>query len=399
MNPLIRSSFCLRRIVVPFAALFVTVVSAHAQTLTVLHTFTSRPDGLTPIGGVIMDGFGRLLGTTAQGGTGTQGTVFMIDTNGHETVLHSFVSRPDGLDPEAGLVIDEFNNLYGTTELGGSQGKGTIFRVTPGGLMEMVLHSFTCCPPLGKNPVSGLIFDASGNLYGTAQNGGDQAQDGTVFKLSPPGVLNVLTVLHVFNARAGDGRNPRGTLLFDHLGNLYGTTYQGGTHDQGTVFEIDNAGNYTVLHSFGSVFLEDGKWPRAGLIMDHSGNLLGTTSQGGGFNGGNVFMIDPSGNYTVLHNFGAPGDGQWPYGGLAIDANGNIYGTTVAGGAAQQGTVFKIDNAGNYSVLHSFNGSDGAAPAAGVIVGADGNLYGTTSQGGPGNGSATGGTVFKLSLH
>ena len=112
MKPLIRSSFCLRRIVVLFAALFVTVVSAHAQTLTVLHTFTSRPDGLTPIGGVIMDGFGRLLGTTAQGGTGTQGTVFMIDTNGHETVLHSFVSRPDGLDPEAGLVIDEFNNHY-----------------------------------------------------------------------------------------------------------------------------------------------------------------------------------------------------------------------------------------------------------------------------------------------
>src|SRR6266516_1223165 len=358
MNPLIRSSFCLRRIVVPFAALFVTVVSAHAQTLTVLHTFTSRPDGLTPIGGVIMDGFGRLLGTTAQGGTGTQGTVFMIDTNGHETVLHSFVSRPDGLDPEAGLVIDEFNNLYGTTELGGSQGKGTIFRVTPGGLMEMVLHSFTCCPPLGKNPVSGLIFDASGNLYGTAQNGGDQAQDGTVFKLSPPGVLNVLTVLHVFNAR-----------------------------------------NYTVIHSFGSVFLEDGKWPRAGLIMDHSGNLLGTTSQGGGFNGGNVFMIDPSGNYTVLHNFGAPGDGQWPYGGLAIDANGNIYGTTVAGGAAQQGTVFKIDNAGNYSVLHSFQLNDGVSPAAGVIVGPDGNLYGTCSQGGPGNGMGTGGTVFKLALH
>jgi uncharacterized repeat protein (TIGR03803 family) len=399
MNPLIRSSFCLRRIVVLFAALFAAVVSTHAQTLTVLHSFTSRPDGLTPIGGVIMDGFGRLLGTTAQGGTGTQGTVFMIDTNGHETVLHSFVSRPDGLDPEAGLVIDEFNNLYGTTELGGSQGKGTIFRVTPGGLMEMVLHSFTCCPPLGKNPVSGLIFDASGNLYGTAQNGGDQAQDGTVFKLSPPGVLNVLTVLHIFNARAGDGRNPRGTLLFDHLGNLYGTTYQGGTHDQGTVFEIDNAGNYTVLHSFGSVFLEDGKWPRAGLIMDHSGNLLGTTSQGGGFNGGNVFMIDPSGNYTVLHNFGAPGDGQWPYGGLAIDANGNIYGTTVAGGAAQQGTVFKIDNAGNYSVLHSFQLNDGVSPAAGVIVGPDGNLYGTCSQGGPGNGMGTGGTVFNLSLH
>src|SRR5436190_15571119 len=240
MNPLIRSSFCLRRIVVLFAALFVTVVSAHAQTLTVLHTFTSRPDGLTPIGGVIMDGSGRLLGTTAQGGTGTQGTVFMIDTNGQETVLHSFVNRPDGLDPEAGLVIDEFNNFFGTTELGGSQGKGTIFMVTPGGPTETVLHSFTCCPPLGKNSVSGLILDADDNLYGTAQNGGDQAQDGTVFKLRSPGILNQLTVLHVFNARAGDGRNPRGTLFFDPLWNVYGTTYQGGTQDQGTVFKIDN---------------------------------------------------------------------------------------------------------------------------------------------------------------
>jgi uncharacterized repeat protein (TIGR03803 family) len=398
MNPSIRSSFRLRRIVVLLAALFVTVLSIHAQTLTVLHTFTSRPDGLTPIGGVIMDPFGNLLGTTAQGGTGTQGTVFMIDTNGHETVLHSFVNRPDGLDPEAGLVIDEFNNLYGTTELGGSQGKGTIFMVTPGGLMETVLHSFTCCPPLGKNPVSGLIFDADGNLYGTAQNGGDQAQDGTVFKLTPSGTL---TALHVFNARAGDGRNPRGTLFFDQLGNLFGTTYQGGTHDQGTVFEIDSGGNYRVIYSFSGG--ADGKWPRAGVIMDQFGNLYGTTSNGGEFNGGTVFIIpaDGTGEF-VVHNFGAPGDGQWPYGGLAIDADGNLYGTTVAGGAAQQGTVFTIAPAGNnsfsYAVLHSFRLNDGVSPAAGVIVGADGNLYGTCSQGGPGNGMGTGGTVFKLSL-
>jgi uncharacterized repeat protein (TIGR03803 family) len=404
MNPLICSSFRLRRILVMLTAIFVTVVSTHAQTLTVLHTFTSRPDGLTPIGGVIMDGFGRLLGTTAQGGTGTQGTVFMIDASGNETVLHSFVNRPDGLDPEAGLVIDEFNNLYGTTELGGSQGKGTIFMVTPGGLMETVLHSFTCCPPLGKNPVAGLIFDAAGNLYGTAQNGGDQAQDGTVFKLGSPGVLNELTALHVFNARAGDGRNPRGRLFFDHLGNLYGTTYQGGTQDQGTVFEIDNAGNYRVLHSFSGG--ADGKWPRAGVIMDQFGNLWGTTSNGGAFNGGTVFIIpaDRTGEF-VVHDFGASGDGQWPYGGLAIDANGNLYGTTVSGGAfAQQGTVFTIapagDNSFSYAVLHSFNGNDGASPAAGVIVGPDGNLYGTCSQGGPGNGfHGTGGTVWKLSLH
>ena len=269
-----------------------------------------------------------------------------------------------------------------------------------------VLHNFTCCPPLGKNPVAGLVFDGAGNLYGTAQNGGDQAQDGTVFKLSPSGTL---TLLHEFNARSqvpspsglvGDGRNPRGTLLLDPSGNLYGTTYQGGTQDQGTVFKIDNAGNYSVIYSFGSFgFSDDGKWPTAGVIRDQFGNLFGTTSKGGRFNGGTVFQILPDGNQEfVVRDFGAPGDGQWPNGGLAIDANENLYGTTLSGGAAQQGTVFKIDNAGNYSVLHSFNGNDGESPAAGVIVGADGNLYGTCSQGGPGNGSGTGGTVFRLSL-
>src|SRR4030095_6672788 len=152
-----------------------------------------------------------------------------------------------------------------------------------GGLMETLLHSFTCCPPLGKNPVSGLIFDPSGNLYGTAQNGGEGGQNGTVFKLGPPGKLNELTVLHNFNVIAGDGRNPLGSLFFDPLRNLYGTTYQGGTHDRGTIFKIDKTGNYSVLHNFGSARLADGKWPRAGVIMDHSGNLLCTTSQGGAF--------------------------------------------------------------------------------------------------------------------
>jgi uncharacterized repeat protein (TIGR03803 family) len=398
MKPSICSSFCPRRTVVLLSALFVTVVSGHAQTLTVLHTFTSRPDGLTPIGGVVMDQSGNLYGTTAQGGTGTQGTVFKIDSSGNEMVLHSFVSRPDGLDPEAGLVIDSSGNLYGTTELGGSQGKGTVFKIDSSG-NETVLHSFLCCPPLGKNPVAGLIFDGAGNLYGTAQNGGEHGQNGTVFKLSPSGTL---TVLHDFNVIIGDGSDPRGTLLLDPAGNLYGTTYQGGTQNQGTVFLIDNVGQYFVLYSFGStVGLDDGKWPTAGVVRDQSGNLYGTCSQDGAFNGGTVFKIDTSGNYTVLHNFGAPGDdGQWPLGGLAIDANGNLYGTTVSGGAfAQQGTVFKIDNAGNYSVLHSFNGNDGSSPAAGVIVGADGNLYGTCSQGGAGNGfHGIGGTVFKLSL-
>jgi len=408
MNPLIRSSLCPRRTVVLLAVLFVTVVSAQAQTLTLLHTFTSRPDGLTPIGGVIQDQAGNLYGTTARGGTGTQGTVFKIDPSGHEMVLFNFASRPVGLDPEAGLVIDSSGNLYGTTELGGSQGKGTIFKIDPSG-HETVLHSFLCCPPLGKNPVASLILDGAGNLYGTALNGGDQAENGTVFKLSPSGTL---TVLHEFNGRnqvlslnptgfVSDGINPRGPLFLDGSGNLWGTTYQGGSNNKGTVFVISNTGQYFLFYNFGSSGGNaDGKWPAAGVILDPSRGVVGTCSNGGTHNGGTVFQIDGNAE-TVLHNFGAPGDGQWPLGGLAIDANGNLYGTTSSGGAGQlAGNVFKIDNAGNYSVLHSFNGSsDGAAPAAGVIVGADGSLYGTCSEGGPGNGFfGIGGTVFKLTL-
>jgi len=408
MNPLIRSSFCLRRLAVLLAALFVTLVSAHAQTLTLLHTFNSLPDGLTPIGGVIQDQAGNLYGTTARGGTGTQGTVFKIDTSGHETVLHSFVRRPGGLDPEAGLTIDNSGNLYGTTELGGTQGKGTIFKIDPSG-NHTVLHSFLCCPPLGKNPVASLILDGAGNLYGTALNGGDQAENGTVFKLSPDGTL---TVLHEFNGRnqvlsvnppgfVNDGINPRGPLFLDGSGNLWGTTYQGGSNNKGTVFTISPNGLYLVFYNFGSSGgNDDGQWPTAGVILDPSRFIVGTCSKGGTHNGGTVFQTDGT-SETVLHNFGGPNDGKWPLGGLAIDANGNLYGTTSSGGADQLGgTVFKIDNAGNYSVLHSFNGSsDGGVPAAGVLIGADGNLYGTCSKGGPGNGFfGIGGTVFKLSL-
>jgi uncharacterized repeat protein (TIGR03803 family) len=383
------SSRYLGPFVVLLAALCISLPSS-AQTLTVLHTFQSRPDGLTPVAAVIMDENDTLYGTTARGGMASQGTVYKLESNGDESVLHSFVRRPDGLGPEAGLVFDSAHNLYGTTEIGGSLGKGTIFKVEPDGT-ETILHDFSMNPALGANPVAGLIFDNSSNLYGTAQNGGDQAQDGTVFKLTPPGDL---IVLHAFNGRTGDGRNPMAKLFLDTAGNFYGTTYQGGTHNRGTVFEIDAGGTYRVVYRFAGG--ADGKWPSAGVIIDiTSGNLYGTTSQGGAHNGGTVFKIDPSGNETVVHSFGARGDGQFPQADLVTDGAGNIYGTTVMGGASQQGTVFKIDTAGNYSVLHSFRMSEGVMPGAAVIIGNDGNLYGTTSAGGPGNGS---GTVFKLSL-
>jgi uncharacterized repeat protein (TIGR03803 family) len=240
--------------------------------------------------------------------------------------------------------MDQAGNLYGTTAQGGTGSKGTVFKIDTSG-HETVLHSFLCCPPLGKNPVAGLILDGAGNLYGTAQNGGDRAENGTVFKLSPDGTL---TVLHEFNGRnqvlsvnpvgvVNDGINPRGPLFLDGSGNLWGTTYQGGSNNKGTVFTISPNGLYLVFYNFGSSGgNDDGQWPTAGVILDPSRGIVGTCSKGGTHNGGTVFQTDGT-SETVLHNFGGPGDGQWPLGGLAMDANGNLYGTTSAGGCLQPG--------------------------------------------------------------
>lgn len=177
----------------------------------------------------------------------------------------------------------------------------------------------------------------------------------------------------------------------DAEGNLYGTTRNGGPSDAGTVFKLEPTGNFTLLHSFEGA--ADGSSPESDLVMDTAGNLYGTASEGGSFGGGTVFRLDDSGNnFTVLRHL-AGDDGVNPLAGLVIDSEGNLYGTTVLGGAGDFGTVFKLDPSGNWAVLHSFNGYDGAGPRAGLLLDAAGNLYGTTYQGG----SRGGGTLFKLS--
>jgi uncharacterized repeat protein (TIGR03803 family) len=250
-------------------------------------------------------------------------------------------------------------------------------------------------------------MDTAGNLYGTTQNGGSGGGCsfgcGTVFKLAPAGNE---TVLHSFTGSPGDGGRPVAGLIMDTAGNLYGTTAEGGSgtctvingvpvSGCGTVFKLDPAGNETVLHSFtgGS----DGIQALAALIMDQAGNLYGTTELGGSFGFGTVFKLDPSGNETVLHTFTGGNDGATPFfAGLIMDTAGNLYGTTFNGGASGYGTVFELDTAGNETVLHSFTGSpgDGASPPAALIMDKAGNLYGTTLIGG-----ASGfGTVFKLTV-
>jgi uncharacterized repeat protein (TIGR03803 family) len=310
-----------------------------AQTFTVFYSFTGYPEnGVSPFGSLVMDPAGNLYGVTQAGGSPPPldgGTVFKLDPSGNESVLHSFTGG-DGSIPYAGLVIDTAGNLYGTTLFGGSSGYGTVFKLDPSGT-ETVLHSFTNSGGDGAYPFAGLLVDKVGNLYGTTDVGGSFGY-GTVFKLDRSGTE---TLLHSFTNTGGDGAYPLAGLVMDTAGNLYGTTNDGGSSGYGTVFKLDSSGTETVLHSFTNSSGGDGAYPFAGLVMDTAGNLYGTTIQGGSSNYGTVFKLDPSGTETVLHSF-AYSDGAAPIAGLVMDPAGNLYGTTFEGGSSGYGTVFKL---------------------------------------------------------
>jgi uncharacterized repeat protein (TIGR03803 family) len=372
--------------------------TAEAQTFTVLHTFTGGTDGVWPQGGLVQDTAGNLYGTTFLGGNGFGcnrppqnigcGVVFKVNTSGTETVVHRFVGR-DGSMPAAGLLIDPNGNIYGTTDFGGTSGRGAVFK------LGTASYSFKGQPD-GSQPFGSLVQDASGNLYGTTAGGGS-SNNGTVFKVD---AANNETVLYSFTGGA-DGSQPFATLIRDAGGNLYGTTAAGGAFGSGTVFKLDMKNNETVLHSFNGA---DGANPEAGVIRDAAGNFYGTTSRGGAFDKGTVFKLDTSGQETVVHSFTGGADGGNPGASLLLDALGNLYGTTSAGGdltcgtSTGCGTVFKIDTLGNETVLHSFNGhADGSSPTAGVIMDAAGSLYGTALLGGDFSCRLEGcGTVFIL---
>jgi uncharacterized repeat protein (TIGR03803 family) len=311
---------------------------------TVLYSFKGTPDGVGPHAGLVREG--NLYGTTTQGGAYGYGTVFKVDKKGKETVLYSFTGAGgDGNYPYAGLVRDALSgNLYGTTFYGGTYlNYGTVFKVDKTG-HETVLHSFTGGTD-GGNPYAGLVRDAlSGNLYGTTFGGGDLTCNpptgcGTVFKVDATGNE---TVLYSFTGGT-DGGYPRAGLVRDAKGNLYGTTSGGGVQGYGTVFKVDTTGTETVLYSFGAT-AGDGAEPWASLVRDAQGNLYGTTFDGGAYDYGTVFKVDKKGKETVLYSFtGARGDGYYPIAGLVRDAlSGNLYGTTVGGGVQGSGMVFKL---------------------------------------------------------
>jgi uncharacterized repeat protein (TIGR03803 family) len=333
-----------------------------------LHNFDSQNglDGASPQSTPIFDAAGNLYGTTAFGGTDDVGTVYeLVGQPGGgwiQKILYSFLENGiDGYLSLAPLTFDASGNLYGTTVSGGaSGGGGIVFELTPqsdGSWVETVLYSFCSQPRCidGGSPLGGLIFDASGNLFGMTSLGGAH-NDGAVFELTPlAGGGWTETVLHNFNSHGfnghgSDGVNPHAGLIFDATGNLYGTTAEGGSHDWGTVFKLtpQPGGSWkeTVLHNFNADGI-DGIYPFSSLSFDLSGNLYGTTNEGGTDDVGAAFELKPQAGAEwaekILHSFEFNGtDGYDPYGGLIVDAAGNVYGTTRSGGTYNEGTAFEI---------------------------------------------------------
>ena len=367
---------------------------ASAKKFHVLHAFADGTDGASPDASLIADRRGNRYGTALQGGAENQGVVFEVAANGTETIVYSFQGGNDGSKPEAGLVADAAGNFYDTTYLGGPDDDCTVFKLAPNGT-ETALYAFTGGAD-GANPQASLIRDKSGNLYGTASAGGSSgcgAGCGTVFKLAAD---RTLTVLHAFS-NGSDGSYPQAGLLADAHGSLFGTASAGGASGNGTIFKLTADGAFKVLYAFAGG--HDGADPVAGLMADGAGNLYGTTRLGGrsgcpGSSCATVFKLARDCRESVLHAFSGGREGGEPYAGVIMDANGNLYGTTISGGSKNgYGTTFKLAPDGTLSVLHVFAGaSDGEYPNAGVIAGKDGTLYGTTYTGGP----AGWGTIFEI---
>src|ERR1022692_1836642 len=289
------------------------------------------------------------------------------------TTIHRFCSQsgcPDGASPSAGLVQAANGDLYGTAGGGGANAVGTVFEITPSGALTTLYNfcSQSGCTD-GGNPDAGLVQAANGDLYGTTYYGGTNG-GGTVFKITQGGTL---TTLYSFCSQTNctDGDGPIAGLVQAANGDFFGTTSSGGANGYGTVFKITPGGTLTTLYSFCSQSgCTDSATPYAGLVQAANGNLYGTTL-GGGASGapGTVFKITPSGTLTTLYRFCSQtkcSDGEFPYAGLVQAANGDFYGATGEGGAHGSGTIFKITPSGTLTTLHSFNRTDGGAPKAGA---------------------------------
>ena len=413
MKPTLR---CVLSLTFVFAAIGVRPIEA--QKCRVLYSFAGGNDGKAPQGWLVRDGKRNLYGVTSDGG-GTFahcqssygcGTIFVVKPSGQEHVLYRFTDGIDGGYPFAGLTAGGEGELYGTASSGsGSSRGGTVFRIDARNGEFTLIHGLSDATD-GGFVLSGVIRDSHGNLYGTAAGGGNRTASvcqlngcGVVFEIDPNGNEKVL---HTFIGPP-DGSIPSTTLIRDPAGNLYGTTAGGGAsncgfgYGCGTIFRIDVHGNETILHSFAGG--SDGDDPQAALIRDEEGNLYGTTYAGGTVGYGTVYKLDLSNSLSVLHSFEGP-DGANPSAALVRDSAGNLYGTTYDGGdpscgylGSGCGVVFRLDPNGHYSLLHRFTGtSDGSLPTGSLLLDAAGNLYGIATYGGVLTQGVYNGVVFKI---
>ena len=356
-----------------------TIFNTTTQGITsVVHSFGSgNSDGFSPQG-LLQASDGNYYGTTLGGGVAGLGTVFKFTPDGTETILHSFGDGSvvnDGSSPQsAGLVQGADGNFYGVTTSGGSKGLGVVYKITPLGAVT-ILHNFGdgSVPNDGASPRANLIQGQSPdtNFYGTTPSGGTNGV-GTIFKMTPAGAVTILhsfqngTVLDGSGNPVTDGANPLAPLLEKFGVNFYGTTQNGGANGSGTVFQMTPSGAVTILHSFGGTALNDGANPVAPVILGYDGNFYGMTYQGGGSNEGTVFELSATGTETLIHQFGdvnVTNDGTFPNGTLCQGTDGNFYGTTSLGGAGS-GTVFSIVTTQGTTHVPIFTGASTLSAAA-----------------------------------
>jgi uncharacterized repeat protein (TIGR03803 family) len=385
----------MRRLAAVFVCVLASLVvvatsgaTAAAVSFSVLHSFAG-PEGETPAAPLVQGADGFFYGVAAHGGDFTVlppdggGTAFRVDASGTVTTLHRFVG-PEGATPNS-LIQARDGFFYGTATYGGqegiSPGNGTIFRMDAAGAVT-VLHAFPYAIGGGSSLPGPIVQGADGALYGGARGEyGTNAVGGYIYRLDP--VTGDFRHLHDFVG--SDGAFPTGPLFQAADGFFYGTTNQGGLWNSGVIYKVDVLGRFALLHSLSPFYPGEGSEPKGGVIQASDGFFYGTTEQGG--YGGEIFRMDAAGNFTVIHRFDSYfSDGGRPRSGLIEGRDGFLYGTTPSGGqpvtASRYGVIYRMDKAGTVTVLHTFTGPDGREPWAALVQGADGQLYGSTVVGG-----------------
>jgi uncharacterized repeat protein (TIGR03803 family) len=377
-----------------FCVCFLTLVLGsllQAQTFTTLVNFFGA-DGANPQASLIQGTDGALYGTTLNGGLGSCwcGTLFRISTQG--SLVGFPLNTHNGTGPTKSLLLGTDGNYYGTTHADGAYGYGTVFKITPAGVLTK-LHDFCadrndCMDGYSPNE---LVQGFDGNLYGTTAYGGDPscaAGCGTVFKITQSGAFTTL-----YRFRGDDGDHPSGRLVQGLDSSLYGVTLEGG--GLGTIFRITPAGAVTRLHTFDG---DDGSFPNGGMILASDGGFYGTTYAGGPSNDGTLFRIAPTGRFTVLHHFNSAAN--QPYSELVQGSDRSLYGTTYYGGDQNCnypygcGAIYRLSLDGTFTIPHSFESTDGQFPTAGLVQATNGVFYGTVPDGG----NSTYGTLYSLDM-